>query len=86
MNRASRYQAILALAALGALSACENRNGNDDEEPVPAMQTANELAKRQVNEQTCEQRSPESLADVTVVESDEAIDVATLAPTCASGS
>lgn len=86
MNRASLYRAMLAVAALSVLSACGNRDGDIDEEPVPAMQTANELAERQVNQQTCEQRSPESVADVSVVETDDAIDVATLTPGCASGS
>lgn len=70
----------------GLLAGCHDRSGSDEMPVEPITQSVGELATRQVNTLTCEQRAPESIAEVEVTESDAAVDVATLTPACASGS
>lgn len=75
-----RGVALFALIAGLSLAGCDN-NGHDDE-PSNAAVSANELAVKQIKEKTCVDRQPQSINELTIVESKEAIDLATLSPGC----
>lgn len=68
-----------ALAGVLLLAGCDDHH-HDTQTTVGA------IATDQVKNKTCEQGTPEDVNELTIVDSDAAIDVSTLTPGCASGS
>lgn len=74
-----RHSAYLAAAVLLlTLAGCDN-NGHDK---LLSSGTANEIAVRQIEKATCDEKTPQDLTDVTVRESDEAVDIDRVDPDC----
>src|SRR3546814_13635977 len=78
------------IAACALLSGCYHPEdgGNDDGDnggtPPATQTTAGELAARQITTRTCDQGQPDALNDLTIIDSDAALDVSTLTPGCTS--
>ena len=53
--------------------------------PPPAAANVNDLATQQVNTRTCEQLKSDEINSVAIAETEEAVNVASLTPACASG-
>lgn len=80
-----------AIAACVLLAGCYhpddngNDNGGDDGGGTPTQTTVGDLATSQITTKTCDQGKPDAINDLTIIDSDAAIDVSTLTPGCTGG-
>lgn len=78
-----------AIASCVLLAGCyhpedtDNDNGGGD--TPPTQTTVGDLATGQIKTKTCDQGKPDAINDLTIVDSDAAVDVSTLTPGCSNG-
>lgn len=87
---------LRSLAIAGAIASCalfagcyhgdDNNNDNGGGGVTPPTQTTvGDLATGQIKTKTCDQGKPDAVNDLTIVDSDAAVDVSTLTPGCSNG-
>ena len=76
-----------ALACALLIAGCDNHHHDGgDEGMTPVTQsTVGDLAVDQITTKTCEQGSPQAVNDLTIIDSDAAVDVTTLQAGCTGG-
>ncbi|NGY06572.1 hypothetical protein [Solimonas terrae] len=77
-----------AIAACTLFAGCYHPDdtGTDNGDGTPPSQTTvGDLATGQIKNKTCDQGTPAAINDLSIVDSDAAVDVSTLTPGCTGG-
>ena len=87
MRRATLLAASGAFVGALLIAGCDGHHRRDDGDGMtPVTQsTVGDLAVDQITTKTCEQGSPQAVNDLTIIDSDAAVDVTTLQAGCTGG-